>query len=75
MLVSDVYGNIVPGCKITVTKGEEQIESFVETDNIFPLDEIDGEYVVNVSAPGYVAQEINVTANEDQILTVTLAKE
>lgn len=45
------------------------------TDNIFPLDEIDGEYVVNVSAPDYVAQEVQVTADEDQILTITLAQE
>lgn len=75
VLVSDIHGNAIPGCEITVTKEEEQIEPFAETDNIFPLDEIDGEYVVNVSAPDYVAQEINVTANEDQILTVTLAQE
>lgn len=75
VLVSDVYGNIVPGCKITVTKGEEQIEPFAEANNIFPLDEIDGEYTVNVSASGYVAQEVQVTADEDQILTITLAQE
>lgn len=75
VLVSDVYGDIVPGCKITVTKGEEQIEPFAEANNIFPLDEIDGEYTVNVSASGYVAQEVQVTADEDQILTITLAQE
>lgn len=63
VLVSDVYGDIVPGCKITVTKGEEQIEPFAEANNIFPLDEIDGEYTVNVSASGYVAQEVQVTAS------------
>lgn len=73
--ISVVYGNIVPGCKITVTKGEEQIEPFAEANNIFPLDEIDGEYTVNVSASGYVAQEVQVTADEDQILTITLAQE
>lgn len=75
VLVSDVYGDIVPGCKITVTKGEEQIEPFAEANNIFPLDEIDGEYTVNVSASGYVAQEVQVTADEDQILTITLVQE
>lgn len=36
---------------------------------------IDGEYTVNVSASGYVAQEVQVTADEDQILTITLAQE
>jgi hypothetical protein len=46
-----------------------------EANNIFPLDEIDGEYTVNVSASGYVAQEVQVTADEDQILTITLAQE
>lgn len=74
-MVSDIHGNAIPECEITVTKEEEQIEPFAETDNIFPLDEIDGEYVVNVSASGYVARETDVVANEDQILTVTLARE
>lgn len=75
VLVSDIHGNAISGCEITVTKEEEQIESFAEVNNIFPLDEIDGEYTVNVSASGYVAQEVQVTADEDQILTITLTQE
>lgn len=75
VLVSDIHGNVIPGCEITVTKEEEQIAPFAEANNIFPLDEIDGEYTVNVSASGYVAQEVQVTADEDQILTITLAQE
>ena len=41
--------------------------------NIFSVGK--GEYTVNVSASGYVAQEVQVTADEDQILTITLAQE
>lgn len=57
---------------IIVTQNEEPIESFEGTDNIFPMDEIDAQYSISVTADNYQEFTQQVTADADHIVTAVL---
>lgn len=54
------------------TEPDTPIEPFEEGGNVYPLDEIDGEYTVTVTADGYDEFTQSVTADADQIVQATL---
>lgn len=54
------------------TEPDTPIEPFEEGDNVYPLDEIDGEYTVTVTADGYDEFTQSVTADADHIIQATL---
>ena len=56
---------------ISVTHEGELVEPFVGT-TVYPMDVIDGEYIVTVNAMGYNQGTDTVTADSDQIVTITL---
>ena len=58
--------------EVTLTSGGEPLEPFAGTDNIYPLDEIDENYTITVTAEGYEEFTQAVDANEDHIVTATL---
>lgn len=54
------------------TEPDTPIEPFEEGGNVYPLDEIDGEYTVTVTAEGYEEFTQQVTADSDHIVQATL---
>ena len=54
------------------TEPDTPIEPFEEGGNVYPLDEIDGEYTVTVTADGYDEFAQSVTADSDTIVQATL---
>lgn len=56
---------------ISVTHEGEPVEPFAGT-TVYPMDILDGEYVVTVDAEGYNQGTDTVTADSDQIVTITL---
>lgn len=54
------------------TEPDTPIEPFEEGGNVYPLDEIDGEYTVTVTADGYEEFTQSVTADSDTIVQATL---
>lgn len=54
------------------TEPDTPIEPFDGLHNVFPLDEIDGQYTVTVTAEGYDNFSDDVTASSDQILQAEL---
>ena len=54
------------------TEPDTPIEPFEEGGNVYPLDEIDEEYTVTVTATGYEEFTQRVTADSDHIVQATL---
>lgn len=54
------------------TEPDTPIEPFEEGGNVYPLDEIDEEYTVTVTADGYEEFTQQVTADSDHIVQATL---
>lgn len=48
------------------------IQPFVGLENVYPMDSIDKQYTIAVSADGYEPYSSEVTADSDQIVQVTL---
>ena len=48
------------------------IEPFAGLDNVYPMDEIDEQYTITVTATGYDEFTTDVTADSDQIVQATL---
>lgn len=65
-----------PEAEYTITvelaSGGEPVEPFVGLENVYPLDNIDEEYTVTVTATGYEEFTQQVTADSDHIVQVTL---
>lgn len=57
---------------VGLTSGGEPVESFAGLTNVYPLDSIDEEYTVTVTAEGYEEFTQQVTADSDQIVQATL---
>ena len=57
---------------VGLTSGGEPVEPFAGLTNVYPLDSIDEEYTVTVTAEGYEEFTQNVTADSDQIVQATL---
>lgn len=57
---------------VELTSGGEPIEPFAGLNNVYPLDSIDEEYTVTVTANGYEEFIQNVTADSDHIIQATL---
>lgn len=65
-----------PEAEYTITvelaSGGEPVEPFAGLTNVYPLDGIDEEYTVTVTAAGYEEFTQQVTADSDQIVQATL---
>lgn len=65
-----------PEAEYTITvelaSGGEPVEPFTGLENVYPLDNIDEEYTVTVTAEGYEEFTQQVTADSDQIVQATL---
>ena len=57
---------------VKLTSGEEPIEPFIGLNNVYPLDSIDEEYTVTVTAEGYEEFTQQITADSDHIIQATL---
>lgn len=57
---------------VGLTAGGEPVEPFAGLTNVYPLDSIDEEYTVTVTAEGYEEFTQQVTADSDQIVQATL---
>lgn len=57
---------------VALTTGGEPIEPFAGLDNVYPMDEIDEQYTITVTATGYDEFTTDVTADSDQIVQATL---
>lgn len=57
---------------VELTSGGEPVEPFTGLENVYPLDSVDEEYTVTVTAEGYEEFTQNVTADSDQIVQATL---
>ena len=57
---------------VGLTSGGEPVEPFAGLANVYPLDSIDEEYTVTVTAEGYEEFTQRVTADSDQIVQATL---
>lgn len=57
---------------VGLTSGGEPVEPFAGLANVYPLDSIDEEYTVTVTAEGYEEFTQQVTADSDQIVQATL---
>lgn len=58
--------------EVELTSGSEPVEPFAGLDNVYPLDSIDEEYTITVTATGYDTYTDEITANTDQIVQVEL---
>ena len=65
---ADVDYTIIVG----LTAGGDPVEPFAGLENVYPLDSIDEEYTVTVTAEGYEEFTQGVTADADHIVQVTL---
>ena len=65
-----------PEAEYTITvelaSGGEPVEPFAGLDNVYPLDSVDEEYDVTVTAAGYEEFTQRVTADSDHIVQATL---
>lgn len=65
-----------PDAEYTITvelaSGGEPVEPFAGLDNVYPLDSVDEEYDVTVTAAGYQEFTQRVTADSDHIVQATL---
>lgn len=57
---------------VGLTSDGDPIEPFAGLDNVYPLDSIDEEYTVTVTAEGYQEFTQEVTADTDHIIQATL---
>lgn len=57
---------------VGLTSGGEPVEPFAGLGNVYPMDSIDEEYTVTVTAEGYEEFTQAVTADSDQIVQATL---
>lgn len=57
---------------VGLTSGGELVKPFAGLENVYPMDSIDEEYTVTVTAEGYEEFTQNVTADSDQIVQATL---
>lgn len=57
---------------VELTSSSEPVEPFAGLDNVYPLDSIDEEYTITVTATGYDTYTDEITANTDQIVQVEL---
>lgn len=57
---------------ITVTQADVPVEPFAGMTNVFPMDAIDEQYNITVTAEGYDQFTTDVTADSDQIVQATL---
>ena len=65
-----------PEAEYTITvelaSGGEPVEPFAGLENVYPLDSVDEEYTVTVTADGYEEFTQRVTADSDHIVQATL---
>lgn len=65
-----------PEAEYTITvelaSGGEPVEPFTGLENVYPLDSVDEEYTVTVTAAGYEEFTQQVTADSDHIIQATL---
>lgn len=65
-----------PEAEYTITvelaSGGEPVEPFAGLENVYPLDSVDEEYTVTVTADGYEEFTQSVTADSDTIVQATL---
>ena len=65
-----------PEAEYTITvelaSGGEPVEPFTGLENVYPLDSVDEEYTVTVTAEGYEEFTQQITADSDQIVQATL---
>lgn len=65
-----------PEAEYTITvelaSGGEPVEPFTGLENVYPLDSVDEEYTITVTATGYKEFTQQVTADSDQIVQATL---
>ena len=57
---------------VELASGGEPVEPFAGLENVYPLDSVDEEYTVTVTAAGYEEFTQNVTADSDHIVQATL---
>lgn len=57
---------------VGLTAGGDPVEPFAGLENVYPLDSIDENYTITVTADGYEEFTQAVDANEDHIVTATL---
>ena len=57
---------------VELASGGEPVEPFAGLGNVYPMDSIDEEYTVTVTAEGYEEFTQQVTADSDQIVQATL---
>lgn len=57
---------------VGLTSGGDPVKPFAGLTNVYPLDSIDEEYTVTVTADGYEEFTQQVTADSDQIVQATL---
>ena len=57
---------------VGLTSGGDPIEPFAGLENVYPLDNIDEQYTITVTATGYEEFTQQVTADSDQIVQATL---
>ena len=57
---------------VELASGGEPVEPFTGLENVYPLDSIDEEYTVTVTAEGYEEFTQQVTADADHIVQATL---
>lgn len=57
---------------VGLTSGGDPVEPFAGLTNVYPLDSIDKEYTVTVTAEGYEEFTQQITADSDQIVQATL---
>ena len=57
---------------VELASGGDPVEPFAGLENVYPLDSVDEEYTVTVTAAGYEEFTQNVTADSDHIVQATL---
>lgn len=57
---------------VGLTVGGDPVEPFAGLENVYPMDEIDEQYTITVTADGYDTFTDDVTADTDRIVQVTL---
>lgn len=58
--------------EVELTAGSEPVEPFAGLENVYPLDNVDEEYTITVTAEGYDTYTDEITASSDQIVQVEL---
>ena len=57
---------------VGLTSGGEPVKPFAGLENVYPLDSIDEQYTITVTATGYEEFTQQITADSDQIVQATL---